>query len=174
MSTASELLDAILAESDEDPSVGQYSVEDALNDKSDFTVDDPTALATSPATATDASTQKTPVTESSNSPKPLAPTPTSSPQLPLPSIAPKATAPSPSRSPAVRVFLLLVPASFLVVHASILVCFIGVSCSNRSFFVVSLSFVVGSCVREPFQGLLLPWKMRCMKLPILSLVQRLM
>jgi hypothetical protein len=39
MSTASDLLDAILAESEDEAVPGQYSIDDALNDQSDFTLD---------------------------------------------------------------------------------------------------------------------------------------
>lgn len=39
MSTATDLLDAILAESEDETVPGQYSIDDALNDQSDFTLD---------------------------------------------------------------------------------------------------------------------------------------
>lgn len=48
MSTASDLLDALLAETDDESLPSGYSVEDALNDKHDFDVDDShSALTTS-------------------------------------------------------------------------------------------------------------------------------
>lgn len=76
MSTASELLDAILAESDDDTAVGQYSMEDVLNDRSDFKVDSPATGQSSTTTAAESPVPPSTLAAPSNDAQAFAPTPT--------------------------------------------------------------------------------------------------